>query len=144
MKLYDYSGYELHRPTSGGKAGKGYNKTSTIQVRKGDCIVKQFKFELAIFMDKERAINKAKNWIEVQQRLVASESASTTSLTALFTSTLTARGYSSSGAEGMAKAFLAFDSLRHCSKPDPTDPTDRENVEAFVEGVIYKTKLASG
>jgi len=34
---------KLARQT-GGKAGKGYNKTSTIQVVKDDCIVKQFRY----------------------------------------------------------------------------------------------------
>lgn len=35
MKLIDLEGgYSIHLPESGGKAGKGHNKTSTIQLRK--------------------------------------------------------------------------------------------------------------
>ncbi len=64
MKTLEYKGHELHRPTSGGKAGKGFNKTSTVQVRKDGCIVKQFRYELRIFMDRQRAEEKAKAWID--------------------------------------------------------------------------------
>jgi hypothetical protein len=36
--------FELHVPTSGGKAGAGRNLTSNVQVRKNCMIVKQFRF----------------------------------------------------------------------------------------------------
>lgn len=44
MKICDYKGFEIHIPTSGGKAGKNRNISSTIQLRKDGCIVKQFRF----------------------------------------------------------------------------------------------------
>jgi hypothetical protein len=44
MKYRTVGGYEIHLPTSGGKAGADLNKTSALQVRKDSCIVKQFKF----------------------------------------------------------------------------------------------------
>lgn len=46
MKLCDFNGYEVHIPTSGGKAGKGKQSTTSIQLRKGNCILKQFRFKL--------------------------------------------------------------------------------------------------
>lgn len=67
MKVTDYKGYEVHLPTSGGKAGKGCNKTSTIQVRRGGCIQKQFRWTLGIAFDRQRAIEKAKAWIAIQR-----------------------------------------------------------------------------
>lgn len=40
-----YKGYNIHVPRSGGKAGKGYNLTTTIQVRRDGLIVKSFKVD---------------------------------------------------------------------------------------------------
>lgn len=135
MKLHDYKGYEFHQPTSGGKAGKGCNRTSTIQIRQGNCIVKQFRFELDIFMDRIRAVKKAEKWVDAK-----TPHPPRSALAEFFHRTLVARGHSPDGAEGMAVAFLDFDIRRHCGKPDVNDATDCENVEAFVEGVIYATR----
>ena len=44
MKVGELNGFEFHLPLSGGKAGKGHNKTSTVQVRRNDGIVRQFRF----------------------------------------------------------------------------------------------------
>ena len=50
MKIADYQGYEIHVPTSGGKAGKGHQKTSSIQVHEpmiygGSIIRISFRFQ---------------------------------------------------------------------------------------------------
>ncbi len=66
MKITDYKGFEIHLPDSGGKAGKGHNVTSTIQVRTGSCIVKQFRFEMASRESRLAAIAKARAWAEAQ------------------------------------------------------------------------------
>lgn len=39
-------GYELHQPMTGGKAGKGHNVTTTIQVRKHGSIVYQRRYKV--------------------------------------------------------------------------------------------------
>lgn len=46
MKIESCYGYELHQPTSGGKAGKGNAKTSTIQVRRHSLVIKQFRYKV--------------------------------------------------------------------------------------------------
>jgi hypothetical protein len=46
MLFTTVNGCELHIPTSGGKAGKGHNKTGSVQVRKGGQILKQFRFRV--------------------------------------------------------------------------------------------------
>lgn len=63
MKLCDYQGYEIHIPTSGGKAGTGKNETSTIQIRLGNCIAKAIRFSMINPEQRSRAIQKAKDWI---------------------------------------------------------------------------------
>jgi hypothetical protein len=63
MKIGELNGYEFHVPTSGGKAGKGHQKTSTIQVRAGSVIVKQFRFVVADQGSRDRAIRKAKDYV---------------------------------------------------------------------------------
>lgn len=60
MLLATINGYEIHVPSSGGKAGKGRNKTSTIQVRKDNLIVKQFRFVVGNVESKKKAITAAK------------------------------------------------------------------------------------
>ncbi len=50
--LFIHKGYEVWQPTSGGKAGKGHNKTTSIQIRRqlfsgGYVIVKQFRYKVA-------------------------------------------------------------------------------------------------
>ena len=60
MKIADYKGYEIHLPTSGGKAGKGCAHTSTIQVRKDNIIQKQVRFIVADSEGRRAAIHKAR------------------------------------------------------------------------------------
>lgn len=62
MKICDFKGYEMHLPTSGGKAGKGNQKTSTIQVRGGGQIVAAFRFEIASKDSMNAAIQRAKDY----------------------------------------------------------------------------------
>ena len=56
--------YKIHIPISGGKAGKGLNKTSSLQVRMDGCILKQFRFKTSDREDRQRAFNMANMWIE--------------------------------------------------------------------------------
>jgi hypothetical protein len=63
VKLCDMGDYEIHVPTSGGKAGKGHNATSTIQVRRNSLIVKSVRFSLADASERSKAIQKAMDWI---------------------------------------------------------------------------------
>jgi hypothetical protein len=67
MKIATVCGYELHKPTSGGKAGKGRNKTSTIQVRSGTQILAQFRFSTASIFSQREALAKARQWCEVER-----------------------------------------------------------------------------
>jgi hypothetical protein len=63
MKVLDHKGFEIHVPTSGGKAGKGCNLTTSIQIRRSSAIVKQFRSKA----DRDnmiKAIGKAKAWID--------------------------------------------------------------------------------
>ena len=63
MRIATINGFEIHLPTSGGKAGKGHAKTSTIQIRKDNVIVKQFRFVIADLDSKNKAIGAAKKYI---------------------------------------------------------------------------------
>lgn len=45
--------------STGGKAGRGLNKTSTAQVFEGDFLVKQFRFEVASIASRTLAIERA-------------------------------------------------------------------------------------
>lgn len=63
MKLVNLEGgYSIHLPTTGGKAGKGHNKTSTLQLRRdnGDTfiIVGQARFEVADPESRRKALSK--------------------------------------------------------------------------------------
>jgi hypothetical protein len=60
MLIHEINGYEFHLPTSGGKAGKGQQKTSTIQVRKDNVIVRQFRFDVDSVESRRVAVRKAK------------------------------------------------------------------------------------
>ena len=60
MKFGELNGFEFHLPTSGGKAGKGCNATSTIQLRKGCILVKQFRFRVDDPASRKAAMGKAK------------------------------------------------------------------------------------
>lgn len=64
MKICDYRGTALHQPQSGGKAGKGRNKTSTIQVRDDFGIVKQFRYDVDSFQALKSAVAKAKLYVD--------------------------------------------------------------------------------
>lgn len=66
MKVGELNGFTFHVPTSGGKAGFGFNVTSTIQVHKGGCIVKQFRFKVDDDQSKSTAIAKAKAFVSNQ------------------------------------------------------------------------------
>lgn len=59
--------YELHQPTSGGKAGTGCNKTGTIQVRLHNLLIKQERYDVAAPTEHPRsrynAIQRAKTFI---------------------------------------------------------------------------------
>lgn len=63
MKVTTLSGYDIHVPTSGGKAGKGRNKTTSLQIRRGNAIAKQFTFVLADEASRSKVTAKAKKWI---------------------------------------------------------------------------------
>jgi hypothetical protein len=54
---------ELHLPTTGGKAGRGQNKTSTFQLRRGSQIVKQFRFTVGDAASRRVAYEKIKHFI---------------------------------------------------------------------------------
>ena len=58
-------------PTSGGKAGKGNAKTSTVQVVDGNFLVKQFRFVVADPESKQRAMQKA--WQYIHTAVVQAE-----------------------------------------------------------------------
>lgn len=62
MKVDELNGHEFHLPTSGGKAGKGRNRTSTIQVRRGGVIVKQYRFPMDNEEKRKKAIQRAKDF----------------------------------------------------------------------------------
>lgn len=63
MKIANLQHYEIHLPTSGGKAGRGYAKTSTLQVRFDSCIVKQFRFVIGDARSRKLATKKVKQWV---------------------------------------------------------------------------------
>lgn len=63
MKITDFQGYEIHLPSSGGKAGKGKNVMSSIQARKNNQILKQFRFTVSSPESQRPAMRKLKNWI---------------------------------------------------------------------------------
>lgn len=62
------SNYKIYLPTSGGKAGKGCAVTSNFQIRKDNCVVKQFRFKVRDFADRDRALHAAQAWIAAQER----------------------------------------------------------------------------
>lgn len=64
MIIGNLHGFEFHVPTSGGKAGRGRQKTSTIQVRRDGLIIKQFRFSVADQQTRLKAIVKAKKYVE--------------------------------------------------------------------------------
>lgn len=64
MKVGELNGNEFHIPTSGGKAGKGKAITGSIQVRRGNRIVKQFRFRWMEKASRSAAIAKAKSFAQ--------------------------------------------------------------------------------
>ena len=67
MKLADFLSYEIHLPTSGGKAGSGRAATSNFQIRKGNQVLKQFRFTVASETSRRAAMQKAKAWMLAQE-----------------------------------------------------------------------------
>lgn len=68
MKTGSYGGYEIHTPTSGGKAGKGHNKTTSLQIRRplpggGSLLLKAFRFQTAFIHSRREASSKVVAWI---------------------------------------------------------------------------------
>lgn len=65
-----YKGYIIHKPDTGGKAGKGFNKTSTLQVRKpvlsGYLQKAKFRFLVGDAESETKAIENAKKWIDTE------------------------------------------------------------------------------
>ena len=64
MLIATRHGYEFHLPDSGGKAGRGKNATSTIQVRRGNQIVKQFRFPMDDAAKRSEVIDRAKSFVD--------------------------------------------------------------------------------
>lgn len=64
MQIARYKNYTLHIPESGGKAGKGMNKTGTVQVRHGAFIVAQYRFNVGDAESKRAGIQKARKWCD--------------------------------------------------------------------------------
>lgn len=64
----EYYGYVIHEPSSGGKAGKGFNKTTTIQVRKpmrnGYLIIARWRVKVGDQQERLEVIEQAKKVIE--------------------------------------------------------------------------------
>lgn len=58
------NGYKIRLPTSGGKAGKGRNRTSTVQVLKDGCLKAQFRFLVDDINSYHLAMQKAKDFAE--------------------------------------------------------------------------------
>lgn len=67
MIIQEYKGFVLRRPTSGGKAGKGYNVSSSIQVMKVSGMRRMMKWQTRYLVhdmkSKQRAIARCKAWI---------------------------------------------------------------------------------
>lgn len=56
------NGYIIRLPTSGGKAGKGRNRTSTVQVRKDGFLKAQFRFLVNDATSYRAAMQKAEDF----------------------------------------------------------------------------------
>lgn len=70
MKITDYKGYEIRQPTSGGKAGKWRNVTSTVQVVHGQRLLKQIRFAVPKLGAFHAALAKAREWCDQHPILV--------------------------------------------------------------------------
>lgn len=61
-----YKGYIIKNAKStGGKAGKGHNKTSTIQVMKDNMLIKHFRFLVGNSYSEWKAKEDAKQYIDI-------------------------------------------------------------------------------
>ena len=54
--------YTIYLPGSGGKAGAGKNITSSVQVRRDNCIVKQYRYIVGIRESSDCAIDRAEGY----------------------------------------------------------------------------------
>jgi hypothetical protein len=59
------NGHQIHVPASGGKAGRGRNRTGTIQVRRHGFIIKQYRFVTADFASYQAAFKKAEDFCKL-------------------------------------------------------------------------------
>lgn len=64
MILAERNGYVARLPETGGKAGKGQNKTSSLQVLKDNLIVKQFRFTMNNPESWKAAVAKANQFMD--------------------------------------------------------------------------------
>ena len=67
----EYRGYKFYLPTSGGKAGPGRNKTSTLQIRNGNEIIKQIRFNVED--GHHDACDKARKFIDERRKQIRNE-----------------------------------------------------------------------
>lgn len=67
----EYRGYKLYLPTSGGKAGEGRNKTSTLQIRNGNEIIKQIRFKVED--GHHHACDKARKFIDDRRQQIRND-----------------------------------------------------------------------
>lgn len=65
--IHEYRGYKFFLPSSGGKAGYGMNKTSSLQIRNGNQIVKQIRFKVGV-TDFAELIAKGEKIIDERRR----------------------------------------------------------------------------
>jgi hypothetical protein len=69
MLIAKYQGFELHQPTSGGKAGTDRNVTTSVQVRRDNMIVKQIRCPNDSHA-LQHAYGKAYTWCDAQAILI--------------------------------------------------------------------------
>jgi hypothetical protein len=72
IEVTDYKGYRLFIPTSGGKAGKGNNKTGSVQIGEpafgGYLIIRQLRFNAQDKQSILDTLRKARLWIDARQQ----------------------------------------------------------------------------
>ncbi len=59
-----YKGYQFFLPNGGGKAGTRKNLTTNIQVRRSNCLEKQFRFTVGDQASYFDALQKARDWVD--------------------------------------------------------------------------------
>lgn len=64
-------GYEIHLTTSGGQAGRGHNRTASLQVRHNGMIVKTVRFVADDLADRAKATDKVRSWIAAEAQKAA-------------------------------------------------------------------------